>query len=170
MAFTPYTFDNQPQPLHNSISNKSNKAAVAISNLSYVVSGSLLALIPNFIQVGQKTQKFKVIVGFGWSSWYVKKRSQAFQTHSFLFCSIFSPHTKFHPNRTKKAEFRNFHFWSILVGQAGRSKNGCRHIKLILCRFCPIISPHTKFHPNRTKNTEVRNFHFWSILVGRAGR
>ena len=29
---------------------------LAISNLSYVVSGSLLALLPNFIQIGQKTQ------------------------------------------------------------------------------------------------------------------
>ena len=86
----------------------------------------------------------------------------------FLF--IISPHTKFHPNRTKNTEVRNFHLWSILVGRAGRSKNGRRHFKLILCCFCPIISPHTKFHPNRTKNTEVRNFHFWSILVGWAGR
>ena len=33
------------------------KMVVAISNLSYVVSGSLLALIPNFIQIGHKTQK-----------------------------------------------------------------------------------------------------------------
>ena len=63
-----------------------------------------------------------------------------------------------------------FIFWSILVGRAGKSKNGRRHIKLILCCFCPIISPHTKFHPNWTKNKEVRNFHFQSILVGRAGR
>ena len=30
------------------------KMVVAISNLSYVVSGSLLAPIPNFIQIGQK--------------------------------------------------------------------------------------------------------------------
>ena len=57
-----------------------------------------------------------------------------------------------------------------LVGQAGRSKNGYRHFKLILCCFWAIISPHTKFHPNRTENTEVENFHYWSVLVGRAGR
>ena len=57
-----------------------------------------------------------------------------------------------------------------MVGRAGRSKNNCRHFKLILCCYHPIISPHTKFHPNWTKNTEVRNFHFWSILVGLAGR
>ena len=65
------------------------------------------------------------------------------------FFSMFSPLAKFHPNRTKNTW--NFHFWSILVGWAGRSKNGRRHIKLILCCFYPIISPHTKFHPNRTK-------------------
>merc|ERR1712219_41435 len=87
-----------------------------------------------------------------------------------VFFSMFSPLAKFQPNRTKNTEVRNFHFWSILVGRAGRSKNGCRRIKLIPCCFCLINSPHTKFHPNRTKNTEVRNFHFWSILVGRVGR
>ena len=100
-----------------------SKNVVAISNLSYDVSCSLLALIPNFIQIGQKTQKLK-----------------------------------------------NFQCWSVLVGRAGRSKNGRRHFELILCCFCPIISPHTKFHPNRMKNMEVENFHFWSVLVGRTGR
>ena len=67
-------------------------------------------------------------------------------------------------------EVENFHFWSILVGWAGRLKNGRRYYKLILCCFCPIISLYTKFHPNRMKNMEVENFHFWSILVGPAGR
>ena len=33
------------------------KMVVDVSNLSYVVSGSLLALILNFIQIEQKTQK-----------------------------------------------------------------------------------------------------------------
>ena len=70
----------------------------------------------------------------------------------------------------KNAEVENFHYWSVLVGWAGRSKNGRRYFKLTLCCFCPIISPHTKFHQNRMKNMEVENFHFWSILVGRAGR
>ena len=69
-----------------------------------------------------------------------------------------------------KCFHHHFHFWSILVGRVGRSKNGRRYFKLILCYFCLTISPHTKFHPNRMKNTEVENFHFWSILVGRAGR
>ena len=40
------------------------KMVVAISNLSYVVSGSLLALIPNFIQIGQKNTEVKK----GWLS------------------------------------------------------------------------------------------------------
>ena len=52
----------------------------------------------------------------------------------------------------------------------GRSKNGCRRFKLILCGFWFIIKTHTKFLPNRTKNTEVRNFSCCSVLVGRAGR
>ena len=64
---------------------------------------------------------------------------------------------------------KNF-YWSILIGLAGRSKNGRRNFKLILSCYCPIFSPHAKFHPYWTKNTEVRNFHFWSVLVGWAGR
>ena len=94
-------------------------------------------------------------------------------SHLKLILRCFFPnscsHTKFHPNRTKNIEVENFRYWSVLVGRAGRSKNGRRHFKLILCCFWAIISPHTKFHPNRTKNTEVENFHYWSVLVGWAG-
>ena len=86
------------------------------------------------------------------------------------FWSITSPHTKFRPNPMKNAVVENFHYWTGLVGQAGRSKNGYRHFKLILCCFWAIISPHTKFHQNPMKNAEVENFHYWSVLVGRAGR
>ena len=93
----------------------------------------------------------------------LKKCCSHFKLALCYFWSITSPYAKFDPNWTKNTEVRNFHFWSILVGWAGRSKNGCRHIKLILCCFCPIISPHTKFHPDRMKNTEVENFLF---LVG----
>ena len=88
------------------------------------------------------------------------------------FYLVFSPCLAPLPNfiqigqKTRKLEF---HFWSISVGRASRSKNGRRYFKLILCCFCPIISPHTKFHPNWMKNTEVENFHYWSVLVGRAG-
>ena len=70
----------------------------------------------------------------------------------------------------KNAVVENFHYWTGLVGQAGRSKNGYRHFKLILCCFWAIISPHTKFHQNPMKNAEVENFHFWLVWVGRAGR
>ena len=100
----------------------------------------------------------------------LKNGCRHFKLFLSCFFSMFSPLAKFHPNRTKNTEVRNFHFWSILVGRVGRSKNGRRYFKLILCCFCPIISPHTKFHPNRMKNMEVENFHFWLILVGWAGR
>ena len=119
----------------------------------------------NFISITY----YIVLVDYGWSDQLVKKWTWPFQTCFRCLRSIISPHTKFHPNRTTNAQVRNFHFWSILVGRAGRSKIGRRHFKLILCCFCPTISPYTKFHPNRTKNTEVENFHYWSILVGRAG-
>ena len=101
--------------------------------------------------------------------WCVTNRCSHFKLVPCYSWSIISPNAKFDPNWTKNTEVRNFHFWSILVGRAGRSKKGRRHIKLIPCCFCLIISPHTTFHPNRTKNTEVGNFHFWSVLVGRAG-
>ncbi len=87
-----------------------------------------------------------------------------------VFAPLLAPQENFIQIGQKTRKLEIFIFWSILVGRAGKSKNGRRHIKLILCWFCPIISPHTKFHPNWTKNKEVRNFHFWSILVGRAGR
>ena len=45
-----------------------------------------------------------------------------------------SPHTKLDPNQMKTTEVpttgvENFHFLSILVGWAGRSKNGRNHLK-----------------------------------------
>ena len=43
------------------------------------------------------------------------------------FWSIISPHTKFRPNLMKNAVVENFHYWSVLVGRAGRSKNGHNH-------------------------------------------
>ena len=57
---------------------------------------------------------------------------------------------------------------TVIVGQAGRSKNDCCHFKLVLwlCCFWPNISPHTKLRPNHTENTEVQNFSYWSVLVG----
>merc|ERR1711888_466789 len=69
----------------------------------------------------------------------------------------------FGPNPIKNAVVENYHYWTGLVGQAGRSKNGYRHFKVILCCFWAIISPHTKFHQNPMKNAEVENF---QLLVG----
>ena len=37
------------------------KMAAAISNSIYVLFGPLLSPIPNFIQIGQKTQKLKIL-------------------------------------------------------------------------------------------------------------
>ena len=101
--------------------------------------------------------------------WCVKSCCSHFKLVPCYSWSIISPYAKFDPNWTKNTQVGNFHFWSILVDRARRSKNGRRHIKLILCCFCLIISPHTESHPNWTEKKEVRHFHFWSILVGRAG-
>ena len=71
----------------------------------------------------------------------------------------------------KNAEVENCHYWSGLVGQAGRLKNGRMHLKLILCCLWAIISPHAKFHPNWIENTEVKEiFTIGQFLVGLAGR
>ena len=115
----------------------------------------------------KKSRKLLLLVGVGWAG-RSKNGRRYFKLILWRFCLIISPHTKFHPNRTKNTEVRNFHFWSILVGRAGRSKNGRRHIKLSLCCFCPIISPHTKFH-QKTQKLEIFPFgRFWLVrLVGR---
>ena len=59
------------------------KIVVAISNLSYVVSGSLLALIPNFIQIGQKTQKSEIRVVWFWSVGLVGRKKVVAISNSF---------------------------------------------------------------------------------------
>ena len=85
------------------------------------------------------------------------------------FCSIISPHTKFHPNRMKNMEVKNFHFWSILVGRAGRSKNGRSHLKHSISVWKVINDLCTKFKLNRMKIGRVSPFlNFW--LVGWLGR
>ena len=58
----------------------------------------------------------------------------------------------------KNAEVEKIDHWSALVGQLGRSKNSCGHLKLILCCSLPDVIPHIKFHLNRMKNTEVQIF------------
>ena len=91
---------------------------------------------------------------------YILKLQNQYKTTFFfptvmLFLPHYQPHTKFHPNRTKNTEVRNFHFWSILVGRAGRSKNGRSHFKHSesLERLTKDLC--TKFEPNRTKIGKV---------------
>ena len=80
-----------------------------------------------------------------------------------------SPHTKFHPNRMKNTEVENFHFWSILVGRAGRSKNGRSHFKHSNAAWKVIKDLCTKFQLNRMKIGQISPFlNFW--LVGWLGR
>ena len=57
----------------------------------------------------------------------------------------------------------------ILVGWAGRSKNGCSGSKLSLPYFLVKICPQTKFHQDWSKNVEVGKFCYKTILVGQAG-
>ena len=73
------------------------------------------------------------------------------------FLPNISPYTKFHPNQKKNTEIENCHYWSVLVGRAGRLKNGRRHFKRFVCCFQFNISLHTKFNPNWTKNTVQRS-------------
>ena len=126
------------------------KIVVGISNWFYVVFGPSLAPIPNFVQIGWKTQKLKiVIIGRVWLVGLVgKKRVVGISNSLCCFWDFISPHTKFHQNPMENAEVENFHYWSVLVGRAGRLKNGCRHSKLILCCFWSNICPHAKFHQN----------------------
>ena len=127
-------------------------------NFFHIVSGPLLALMPNFIQIGQKIQKLKIFsVGRFWLVGLVGRKMGVGISNSFFL--VFAPLLAPMPNFIQigqKTQVRNFHFWSILVGRAGRSKNGCRHFKLILSHFCSIFSPYAIFHPNRMKNTETR--------------
>ena len=81
----------------------------------------------------------------------LKNCCSQFQLILCYFWFIISPHTKYHPNRTKNKEVRNFQYSLVLVSRAGKTKNSRRYFKLILSCFYPIISPHTKFHPNLTK-------------------
>ena len=69
----------------------------------------------------------------------------------------------------KNIEVENFPYWSVLVGRAGRSKNGCSHFKNSDSQQRLTNDLCTKFQPNRIKNTEVENFRYWLVLVGWGG-
>ena len=73
---------------------------VAISNLSYVVSGSLLALIPNFIQIGQKTHKLEIFTfGRFWLVGLVGLKMVVGILNSFyvVFAPLLAAIPNFHP-------------------------------------------------------------------------
>ena len=54
------------------------KMVVGISNSFYVVFGPMLASIPNFIQIGQKTQKLTIfVIGRFWLVWPVGRKMVA---------------------------------------------------------------------------------------------
>ena len=83
----------------------------------YLIFSPLLAPIPNFIQIGIKTQKLEI-----------------------------------------------FHFWSILVGRAGRSKNGRSHFKHSMAAWKVTNDLCTKFELNRMKNGQISPFlGFWPV-------
>ena len=82
-------------------------SVVGISNSFFVVFGPLLTPIPNFIQIGQKTQ------------------------------------------------VENVHYWSVLVGWAGRSINGRSRFKHSECVQRLTNDLCTKFKPNRMKIDQV---------------
>ena len=108
---------------------------IGILNSFYAVFGPLLAPTLNFIQIGRKTQVENFCF---WSVWVGRAgRSKNGRGHFKLilccFLASISPHAKFHPNRTENTVVTNFRFcqkfWSVWVGRAGRSKNGCSHYK-----------------------------------------
>ena len=53
----------------------------------------------------------------------------------------------------KNAEVEKIRHWSALVGQLGRSKKSCGHLKLILCCSLPDIIPKSN-EKHRSCNTE----------------
>ena len=148
------------------------KMVVGISNSFYVVFGPSLAPIPNCIQIGWKMAKLKIFTfGRFWLVGLVGRKMVVGISNSFyvVFFFIFSPHAKFYPNRIRNTEVTNFHFWSILVGRAGRSKNGRSYFKHSIAAWKVMNDLCTKFELNRMKNGRISPFlNFW--LVGWLGR
>ena len=144
------------------------KIVVDISNLSYVVSGSLLKHIPNFFQIGQKhrSQKFFVLFGFGRSGWQVEKWSQAFQILSILFLFHFQPTYQI-SSKSDKKQSEICRFWS--VGLVGRKMvvgiSNSFHLV-----FVPFLAPQ-QISSKSDKNTKLEIFTCGRFrLVGLVGR
>ena len=87
------------------------------------------------------------------------------------FFSMFSPLAKFHPNRTKNTEVRNFtfgRFW--LVGLVGR-KMVVRNLNSFYVVFAPSLAPIPNFIQIGQKTPKLEFFTFGRFrLVGLVGR
>ena len=134
------------------------KMVVGVSNSFHIVFASLLAPIPNFIQIGQKktlSKKFSLLVDFGWLGWQVEKRLQAFKTHSILFLPHFQPPCQILSKLDEKQRSQKL---SLLV-EFGWSGD------LILSCCCPIFIQIGQ----ETQKLEIFTFgRFW--LVGLVGQ
>ena len=98
----------------------------------------------------------------GESAHGLKNGCSRFKLILCCFLPNISPRTKFHPNWMKNTEVENFHFWSILVGRAGRSKNGRNHFKHSESDKRLTNDLCTKYEPNRMKNGQVSPF--WNFF------
>ena len=67
-----------------------------------------------------------------------------------LFLGHFEPPYQLSKNRMKNTDIENFHYWLVLVGRAGWSKNGHSHLSSESLERLT-IDHCTKFEPNRTK-------------------
>ena len=116
------------------------KIVVAISNLSYVVSGSLLALIPNFIQIGQKTHKSEIFRVFRfWSVGLVGRKMVVGISNSFylVFVSFLAPIPNFIQIGQKTQKLKFFTCGRFrLVGLVGR-----KMVAGILNSFYRVFAP-----------------------------
>ena len=69
----------------------------------------------------------------------------------------------------KNTEVENFHFWSILVGRAGRSKNGRSHFTHSIDVWKVIMTSAPSLNSIERKLAELAHFQIFSWLAGRAG-
>ena len=76
----------------------------------------------------------------GESAHGLKNTCSRFQLIPCCFLPNISPYTKFHPNRKKNTEVENICYWSVIVGQPGRSKHERRYLKLVNV-FGPLSTP-----------------------------
>ena len=115
---------------------------ICVSCSFSVVFYPILATIPNFIQIGRKTQKLKIFaIGRFWLVGLVGRKMVVGISNSFYV--VFGPLIALIPNFIQigqKTQIKNFRYCLVLVGRAGRTKNGCRYFKLILCCFWAINS------------------------------